>query len=49
MANKTSALAAKQRSARLKFLKGYESVTVNRGRDDYLFLDECLKYIFPAT
>ena len=49
MANKTSALSAKQRSARLKFLKGYESVTVNRGRDDYLFLDKCLKYIFPAT
>ena len=49
MANKTSALSAKQRSARLKFLKGYESVTVNRGRDDYLFLDECLKHIFPAT
>ena len=49
MANKTSTLSAKQRSARLKFLKGYESVTVNRGRDDYLFLDEYLKYIFPAT
>ena len=30
-------------------LKRYKSVTVNRGCDGYLFLDECLKYIFPAA
>ena len=46
LGKETSALSAKQRSARLKFVKRYKSVTVNRGRADYLLLDECLKYIF---
>ena len=40
MANKTSL------SLQNKFVKRYKSVTVNRGWDDYVFLDECLKYIF---
>ena len=43
---RTSTQSAKQRSARLKFVKKYKSVTVGKGRDDYLFLDQCPKYIF---
>ena len=37
--------SAKQRSARLKFLKKNKNFTVERGRNDHLFLDQCPKYI----
>ena len=38
--------SAKQRSAYLKFVKENKSLTVERGRDDDLFLDQCPKYFF---
>ena len=38
-------LVCQTRSARLKFVTRYISVNLDRGWDDYLFLDECLKYI----
>ena len=40
---------AKQRSARLKFVKKNKSLTVGRGRNDHLFLDKCPKYIVLAA
>ena len=39
-------LVCQTRSARLKFVTRYISVNLDRGWDDYLFLDECLKYVF---
>ena len=44
--NKKNTQSAKQRSACLKFVKKHKSLTVERGRDDYLFLDQCPKYFF---
>ena len=41
--------SAKQRSAHLKFLKKNKRLTVERGWNDYLFLDQCPKYIFSAA
>ena len=43
--------SAKQRlrSARLKFVKKNKSLTVERGRNDHLFLDQCPKYIVSAA
>ena len=47
MKKKTSTQSAKHmRSARLKFVKKYKSLTVERNRDDHLFLDQCPKYFF---
>ena len=40
---------AKQRSARLKFVKKNKSLTVERGRNDHLFLDPCPKDIASAA
>ena len=41
--------SAKQRSARLKFVKKNKSLTVERGQNDHLFLDQCPKYIVSAA
>ena len=41
--------SAKQRSARLKFVKKNKSLTVESGRNDYLFLDQYPKYIVSAA
>ena len=41
--------SAKQRSARLKFVKKNKSLTVERGRNDHLFLDPCPKDIASAA
>ena len=41
--------SAKQRSASPKFVKKNKSLTVERGRNDYLFLDQCPKYIVSAA
>ena len=38
-------LTAKQRAARLKFAKQYKNLTVEEW-DDFLFSDECPKYLF---
>ena len=41
--------SAKKRSARLKFVKKNNSLTVERGRNYHRFLDQCLKYIVSAA
>ena len=41
--------SAKQRSAVLKFVKKSKNLTVERGRNDHLFLDQCPKYIVFAA
>ena len=41
--------SAKQRSASPKFVKKNKSLTVERGRNDYLFLDQYPKYIVSAA
>ena len=41
--------SAKQRSASLKFVKKNKSLTVESGRNDYLFLNQCPKYIVSAA
>ena len=41
--------SAKQCSARLKFIKKSKSLTVERGRNDHLFLDQCPKYLVSAA
>ena len=41
--------SAKQRSARLKFVKKNKSLTVERGRNDHLFLDPCPNDIASAA
>ena len=41
--------SAKQRSARLKFVKKNKSLTVEKGRNDNLFLDQWPKYIVSAA
>ena len=43
---KTFTQSAKQRSAHIKFVKKYKSLTAKRGRDDYLFLNQCPKYLY---
>ena len=43
---KKSTQSSKQRAACLIFVKKYKCLTVERGRDDYLFLDQCPKYFF---
>ena len=49
LAKKTCTQSAKQRSACLKFVKKFKSLTVEKGRDDYLFLDQCPTYFFSAA
>ena len=41
--------SAKQRSASLKFVKKNKSLTVERGQNDQLFVDQCPKYIVSAA
>ena len=41
--------SAKQRSARLKFVRKNKSLTVERGRNDHFFLDQCPKYIVSVA
>ena len=41
--------STKQLSARLKFVKENKSLTVERGWNDHLFLDQCPKYIVSAA
>ena len=40
---------AKQRSACLKFVKKNKNLTVEKGWNDHLFLDQCPKYIVSAA
>ena len=42
---KKPVLTAKQRAARLKFAKQYKNLTTKEW-DDFLFSDECPKYLF---
>ena len=44
-----SGLSAKQHLASLKFVKKNKSLTVERGRNDHLFVDQCPKYIVSAA
>ena len=41
--------SAKQCAARLKFVKKSQSLTVEWGRNDHLFLDQCPKCIVLAA